>query len=55
MLGNDLKSWIYIDIYVIYASVTKNKVFIIYLVFLRFYLTFLQKFEENKIVSPNGF
>ena len=52
MLGNGLNSWIYIEIYVIYATVTKNKVFIIYLVFLCFYLTFLQKFEEEKICFP---
>ena len=52
MLGNGLNSWIYIEIYVIYASVTKNKVFIIYFVFLCFYLNFLQKFEEEKKSFP---
>ena len=56
MLGNGLNSWIYIEIYVIYASVTKNTVFIIYFVFLCFYLTFLQKFEGKKKLFPqNGF
>ena len=52
MLGNGLNSWIYIEIYVIYASVTKNKVFIIYFVFLCFYLIFLQKFEGKKNCFP---
>ena len=47
MLGNGLNSWSYIEIYVIYTYVPKHKVFIIHLVFLCFYLKFLQKFEEN--------
>ena len=48
MLRNGLNSRIYIEIYVIYASVTKDKVFIIDLVFLCFYWTFLQQ----KNISP---
>ena len=52
MLRNGLNSWIYIEIYVIYASVTKNKVFIIYFVFFSYSLTFLQKFEGKKNCFP---
>ena len=56
MLGNGLNSWIYIEIYVIYASVTKNKVFYNLFCFSLFLFNIFAKiWRKTKIFPQNGF
>ena len=56
MLGNGLNSWIYIEIYVIYASVTKKQGFYNLFCFsLFFFQIFAKIWRRKKIFPQNGF